>query len=88
MKKRKLKALLNESERMRGIANRTVHEQSMYIEKQNKEFDNLTAGYKAQKAFIETLEKHEKIMNLAIERKDKQFLGLRSAYQDEIINKG
>ena len=37
---------------------------------------------------IAMLEKQLEQQDKAIERKDKQFLGLRSAYQDEIINRG
>jgi len=40
-----------------------------------------------QMKYIETLERRLTETEKAIERKDKQFLGLRSAYQDEIINK-
>lgn len=36
---------------------------------------------------IQMLERQLEMQDKAIERKDKQFLGLRSAYQDEIINK-
>ena len=36
---------------------------------------------------IDMLNKQLAQQDKAIERKDKQFLGLRSAYQDEIINK-
>ena len=36
---------------------------------------------------IDILEKQLEQQDKAIERKDKQFLGLRSAFQDEIINK-
>ena len=36
---------------------------------------------------IALLEKQLEQQDKAIERKDKQFLGLRSAYQDEIINR-
>ena len=36
---------------------------------------------------IDMLNRQLDIQDKAIERKDKQFLGLRSAYQDEIINK-
>ena len=37
---------------------------------------------------IAMLEKQLEQQDKAIDRKDKQFLGLRSAYQDEIINRG
>ena len=37
---------------------------------------------------IKMLEKQLEQQDKAIDRKDKQFLGLRSAYQDEIINRG
>jgi hypothetical protein len=37
---------------------------------------------------IEMLNKQLDQQDKAIERKDRQFLGLRCAYQDEIINKG
>jgi len=37
---------------------------------------------------IDMLNKQLSQQDKAIERKDKQFLGLRTAYQDEIINRG
>ena len=37
--------------------------------------------------YIKVLEKQLLQQDKAIERKDAQFLGLRSAYADEIINK-
>lgn len=42
----------------------------------------------SQLKHIEMLNKQLEQQDKAIERKDKQFLGLRCAYQDEIINKG
>lgn len=42
--------------------------------------------YKQMK-HIEMLNRQLDLQDKAIERKDKQFLGLRSAFQDEIINK-
>jgi len=42
--------------------------------------------YKQMK-HIEMLNRQLDLQDKAIERKDKQFLGLRSAYQDEVINK-
>ena len=41
-----------------------------------------------QMQHIEMLNRQLYQQDKAIERKDKQFLGLRCAYQDEIINKG
>jgi len=41
---------------------------------------------KRLKSFITVLEKQLAQQDKAIERKDAQFLGLRSAYADEIIN--
>lgn len=37
--------------------------------------------------YIDELEKQLELQDKAIIRKDEQFLGLRKAYQDEIINK-
>lgn len=41
-----------------------------------------------QMSHIKMLNKQLNQQDIAIERKDKQFFGLRCAYQDEIINKG
>lgn len=90
-----------ESKRLHGIANNTVFQQMQYIEKLNKELSSLEYELSGVRALnkmkddrlakkdlvIEMLEKQLKQQDAAIERKDKQFLGLRSAYADEIINK-
>ena len=72
---------VKELERKLGIANGAVC-------KQIEEIGRLNESNKALRSFIATLERHLEIAEKAIERKDKQFLGLRSAYQDELINKG
>jgi hypothetical protein len=41
-----------------------------------------------QMSHIEMLNKQLDQQDKAIEKKDKQFFGLRCAYQDEIINRG
>lgn len=81
MKKKELKKHIKELQEKLNLANKTVKLQIDQIE-------NLYIKIDAQKNFIGTLEGHIEIAEKAIERKDKQFLGLRSAYQDEIINKG
>lgn len=81
MKKKELKKHIKELQEKLNLANKTVKLQIDQIE-------NLYIKIDAQKNFIGTLEGLIEIAEKAIERKDKQFLGLRSAYQDEIINKG
>ena len=77
-----------ELERKLGIANGAVCKQIEEIGSLNEYIDELEKRNEALRSFIATLERHLEIAEKAIERKDKQFLGLRSAYQDELINKG
>ena len=72
---------IKELNRKLNTANATVAGQIEHI-------DDLEKSNKALRAFIETQEKHLSIAEKALERKDKQFYGIRCAYQDEIINKG
>lgn len=60
-------------------------EQELY--EKTKIIEDLEKSNRGLRAFIEATEKHLQIAEKAIERKDKQFYGLRAAYQDEIINK-
>jgi hypothetical protein len=53
----------------------------------NQKIDTRNLHIKALNDTIETLERYMKQQDKAIERKDAQFLGLRMAFQDEIINK-
>jgi molybdopterin converting factor small subunit len=53
----------------------------------NEKIDTRNLHIKALNDTIETLERYMKQQNKSIERKDAQFLGLRMAFQDEIINK-
>ena len=77
----KKKQKIEELEKQLEIANET-------IENQIDTIIDLEKSNSALKTFIKTQEKHLSIAEKAIERKDKQFYGLRSAYQDEIINRG
>ena len=79
--KTKHKKKIKELERKLNIANSTVAGQIEYIQDLEKSNNGL-------RAFIEAQENQLEIAEKAIERKDKQFYGLRSAYQDEIINRG
>ena len=60
-----------------------------------KEYDDMARKLNMANGTVANLMEHIDMLNKqlaqqdkAIERKDKQFLGLRTAYQDEIINRG
>ena len=60
-----------------------------------KEYDDMAGKLDMANGTVAGLMKHIDMLNKqlsqqdkAIDRKDKQFLGLRTAYQDEIINRG
>ena len=60
-----------------------------------KEYDDMARKLNMANGTVGNLMEHIDMLNKqlaqqdkAIERKDKQFLGLRTAYQDEIINRG
>ena len=60
-----------------------------------KEYDDMAGKLDMANGTVGNLMEHIDMLNKqlaqqdkAIERKDKQFLGLRTAYQDEIINRG
>ena len=57
------------------------------IEDLKHKLNMANATVAGQMEYIEMLERQLTITEKAINRKDEQFLGLRSAYQDEIINK-
>jgi len=75
MKQRK--EIINKNEKIKKLEE-SISEYIEDLEKSNRGLE----------AFIQTQEKHLRIAEKAIERKDKQFYGLRAAYQDEIINRG
>ena len=60
-----------------------------------KEYDDMARKLNMANGTVASLMEHIDMLNKqlaqqdkAIDRKDKQFLGLRTAYQDEIINRG
>ena len=79
---------LNESNRLLELSHKTTAIQMKNIELLNKQVESLTIKNKALTKIVDMLNKQAETMDKAIERKDKQFLGLRSAYIDEAINKG
>ena len=60
-----------------------------------KEYDDMARKLNMANGTVASLMEHIDMLNKqlaqqdkAIDRKDKQFFGLRTAYQDEIINRG
>lgn len=93
----KKKNLIVEIENLHKLLNkqydkvkRQANEISLLLAQKEELKESLFTGTEVivqQAKFIKIQEKQLLQQDKAIEYKDKQFLGLRSAYQDEIINK-